>query len=347
MEQMQLFAGLDMHAETTTGTMKDDAGNLVRVLKVETSKEGLKTLFDRLKRKNIRAVFEASRNWPYYAELLKPYCSEIVMAHPLKVRAIASARIKTDTIDSNTLSDLLRADLIPESYMPPLDIVQLRELLRYRAGLSRLRGQMKTKAKNILSREGKKCEFGEVTGKRARLWLSNLLLNDLNRRELNYTVGLLDNLSQEIKKLDETIEKEQYRFPEVDILKSVIGINTFSALMILAEVGDIGRFQSADKVASYAGLVPSTYQSSQTQYSGRITKQGNAHLRWILTQCAHASVKSTKSHKLKRFYLRLERKKGKQKAITATARKMLTTIWHLLNKNEYYAYRDIPVKYGL
>jgi transposase len=298
-------------------------------------------------RKKISAVFEASRNWPYYTELLAPYCSSLKMAHPLKVRAIASARIKTDAIDSNILSDLLRANLIPESHMPSFGIVQLRELLRYRAGLSRLRGELKTKAKSILSREGKKCEFDEVTGRRARLWLNSIMLNELNRKELDYVVSLIDNLSGEIKKIDGSIEKEQHRFPEADILKSVVGIKTFSALMIIAEIADIGRFPTPDKLASYAGLVPSNYQSSSVQHSGRITKQGNSWLRWILVQCSHASVKSRATHKLKRFYLRLERKKGKQKAITATARKMLTTIWHLLNKNEYYIHREYGGKYGL
>jgi len=337
MKQMQLYAGLDMHSETTTGTIKDKEGNPIRVLKVETNPEGIKKLFDRFKPKQIKAVFEASKNWPYYYELLKPYCNEIIMAHPLRVRAIASARIKTDVIDSNTLSDLLRANLIPESYMPSFGIVQLRELVRYRAYLSRQRASMKIKIKEILSREGKKCKFNDVTAKIARLWINNITLNNLNRKELDYIIGLVDNLSQEIKNLDKTINREQYKYPEVDILKSIIGINTYSALLILSEIVDIGRFATPNKLASYAGLVPSTYQSSTTCHSGRITKQGSKWLRWILTQCAHASIKSKKSHRLKRFYLRIQRKKGKQKAITATSRKMLIIIWHLLNKNEYYA----------
>lgn len=337
MEQMQLYAGLDMHSETTTGTIKDEAGNPVRVLKVETSQEGLRNLFRRLKKKNIKAVFEASKNWPYYAELLQPYCNKIVLAHPLKVRAIASARIKTDAIDSNVLSDLLRADLIPESYMPSLEIVQLRELLRYRASLSNMRAKLKTKVRNILSREGKKCEFKDVTAKKARLWINHLELIKLNRRELDYVLSLADNLSKELKELDMTIEKEQYKYPEVDILKSIPGISTYSALLILAEMAGIERFPSPHKLTAYAGLVPSTYQSSSTCYNGRITKRGSKWIRWILCQCVHASIKTRKSHRLKRFYLRIQRKKGKQKAIVATSRKMLVIIWNLLNKNEYFA----------
>jgi len=338
MKTMQLFAGIDMHSSTSTGSIKDEKGNPVRVLKVDTSKEGIKQLFFGLKNKKIKAVFEASRNWPYYARLLKPYCNEIVMAHPLKVRAIASARIKTDTIDSDILSDLLRANLIPESYMPSLEIVELRELLRYRAKMSRLRANLKIRIRGILSREGKKCELSDVTTKRARLWLNNIVLNDLNRRELDYLIGLVDNLSGELKNLDQTIEKEQYKYPEVEILKSIIGISTYSALLILAEIADFSRFSSAEKLAAYAGIVPSTYQSSQVCHHGKITRQGSNWLRWILTQCTHASIKSRKSHKLKRFFLRIAKRRGKQKAIIATARKMLTIIWHLLNKNEYYVY---------
>ena len=136
MEQMQLYARLDVHSTSITGTIKDSAGNPVRTLKVETTPEGVKKLFERMHKKQIIAVFEATRNWHYYYQLLQPYCARIVMAHPLKIRAIASARIKTDAIDSNTLVDLLRADLIPESYMPPMNIVELRELLRHRARTS-------------------------------------------------------------------------------------------------------------------------------------------------------------------------------------------------------------------
>ena len=301
MEKMNLFVGLDVHSKTTTGTIKDSEGNPIRVLQVETNQEGFKKLFAGFSKKQLIVVFEATRNWHYYAELIEPYCSKLVMAHPLKVRAIASARIKTDAIDSNILCDLLRANLIPESFMAPLDVVEFRELLRYRARLSRDCGRLKTRAKNILSREGKTCEFDEVTGKRARLWLNNLLLNKLNREQLDYTVKLIDTYNMELKKIDACLEQEQYKYPKIELLKTIPGIGTYSALLIMMEIADFARFPTPDKLAAYAGLVPSTYQSSQVQYNGRITKQGNRMLRWILTQSAHASVKSRKTHKLKTF----------------------------------------------
>jgi len=86
MERMQLFAGLDVHKDSITGTVKDCVGNSVRVLKVETSKEGVKRLFDGFKKSNVKVVFEATRNWHYYAELLRPYCDHLVMAHLWKAK---------------------------------------------------------------------------------------------------------------------------------------------------------------------------------------------------------------------------------------------------------------------
>lgn len=106
--------------------------------------------------------------------------------------------------------------------------------------------------------------------------------------------------------------------------------------MILAEIGDIMRFDSPDKLASYAGLTPSLYQSGSVRNTGQITKQGSGWLRWILTQCTQASLKTRRSYRLKKFFNRIAKKRGKQKAIIATARKMLKTTWHLMNKNQYY-----------
>lgn len=149
MKKMKLFAGLDMHQETTTGTIKDSAGNPIRKLKLETKPEGIKLIFGGLRNKKIKAVFEASSNWFHYANLLKPYCSEVCMAHPAKIKAIAFAKVKTDSIDSEVLCDLLRADLIPYSYMPGKDIMQLREILRFRATISNMLSRAITKIKQI------------------------------------------------------------------------------------------------------------------------------------------------------------------------------------------------------
>lgn len=330
MKTLPLYAGLDVHQEFTVGTVVDEMGNAVRELKVPTNEQGYQRLFYDLQ--NVTAVFEAGRNWWYIAGLLKPYCT-FKMAHPLKVRLIASARIKTDEIDSRALAHLLRTNLIPESYMPPDNIVELRNLVRYRVRLGRMSAHLKNRTHSILAREGHHSDFKPYE-KKAKLWVQSLKMNPVNRDELDYTLKLLGELKVKIDQLDEMLEKERVKYPQADLLTTIPGISTYSALLILAEVGDFSRFPTADKLASYSGLVSSTHQSGSRCYQGRITKQGNVWLRWMLTQCTHASVK--KQHRLQKFYLRIKHRRGEQKAITATARKMLTTIWYMLQNNEAY-----------
>jgi transposase len=332
---MQLYAGLDVHSEFTYGTIVDGMGNPMRELKVPTTSAGFSMLFAPLRDKHkIRAVFEASRNWWYTAQLLKQQGIEAVMAHPLRVRAIASARIKTDAIDSKVLSDLLRADLVPESYMPTDEIVELRNLVRYRVRLGRMGAQMKNSIRAVLSRQGYKCAWTDPAGKKAALWLANLELSDQNRMELSYLLGHLSHLKREIDKLDDKIRLSAVSKPEAKLIMSIPGFAEYSAMLILAEIGDFKRFPTPQKLAAYAGLVSSTYQSGNGCYQGRITKQGSRWLRWILVECSTIAIR--KPNRLQRFYLRIKHKKGHQKAIVATARKAITIIWTLLHKQQQF-----------
>jgi transposase len=332
---MQLYAGLDVHSKNTVGTIVDENGNPMLELEVPTTQKGFHTLFARYAGKHrLKAVYEASRNWTYIAELLHEEHVETVMAHPLKVRAIASARIKTDTIDSKILAHLLRTNLIPESYMPPHEIVTLRTLVRYRVSLGRIRAQCKNRIRSVLAREGKNCEWTDPCGVKARLWLTHLELTAINRHEITYALNMLESLNDEIECIDEKIHKEATLRPDVALLSSIPGFAEYSSLLILAEIGDVKRFETPQKLAAYAGLVSSTYQSGNSCYQGHITKQGNKWLRWILVECATLAIR--KENRLKRFYNRLARKKGHQKAIVATARKTLTIMWTLLHKQEVF-----------
>ncbi len=335
---LEVFAGLDVHSEKTVGTFLDGKGNLLREMKVPTSKNGFETLFGWLGGGNrkIKAVFEASRNWTYVARLLREQKVEAVMAHPLKVRAIASARIKTDRIDSRILANLLRADLIPASYMPPDEMVELRELARYRVYLGRTSAGLKTRVRTLLAKSGIKCPYKSPVGKRSRPWLVNvsLTLPETARMELDQAVRMLDQLDAEKKTVDGLIDRACLKRPEANLLTSIPGIGKYSGLIILSEIGDIKRFPAPEKLAAYSGLVSSTYQSGSSCYQGKITKQGNKWLRWVLVQCSLVAIR--KPNRLRAFYLRLAKKKGHKKAIVATARKMLTIIWHMLSKGETF-----------
>jgi len=120
------------------------------------------------------------------------------------------------------------------------------------------------------------------------------------------------------------------------LLTSIKGISYYSAMIIVSEIGDIERFSSPKKLCSYAGLVPRTIQSGSRMYSGRVSRECNHNLKWIMNQCTHIHVRYCKESSVTRLYYRVLRKKGHGKAVTAASRKMLSCIWYMLRRGEEF-----------
>lgn len=157
---------------------------------------------------------------------------------------------------------------------------------------------------------------------------------------IDFMLKIYDNLQIEIARIEERTKlylKDKER--ELRILMSVPGIGFIIASNLLAEIGNIQDFATADKLAKWAGITPSVYQSANTNYTGSITKQGSKYLRWALIECANSAIK--KPGKLNEYFNSLLPKKGYKKAIVAVARKILRIVWHLLINNELYV-DDIP-----
>lgn len=333
---MQIYAGLDVHRQFTYGTVMDEEGNVVFENKVLTSLSGFKSFFKRLDGQDVTAVFEASGNWRFVSDLLSQTGVKRIMAHPLRVRAIASARIKTDKIDSRVLAHLLRSDLIPRSYMPPDEIVELRELARFRASLGRDSAKLKCRIRGILAKNGLICPFSDVDSNKSKVWLKNCHILDEYKGSLEFHMGSLERIKEEIKRVEVQLSKEVVRYPDAKLIMSIPGFAEYSALLVLGEIGDIHRFETPEKLAAYAGLVSSTYQSGNTLRHGSITKQGSKVLRWILVQSALNTIR--KENRIRRFYLRIKQRRGHQVAIVASARKLLTIIWKMLkDQQEFHA----------
>jgi transposase len=153
------------------------------------------------------------------------------------------------------------------------------------------------------------------------------MLLDVNLEQLN-------SLNKSIQKLTETIAISAIDNPEVKLLMGFTGIDYYSAMLLLNEIGPIARFASPKKLVSYAGLAPSTHQSGDRTTHGHITKEGNSHIRWILVEAAqHASKHDAR---LSQFYQRVMKRRGHNRAIVAVARKLLVTIYHVLNHQREY-----------
>jgi transposase len=324
---MQQFVGLDVHKETITAAVMDSKGNTLTKTKFKNTTQDIFEFMDQIE-PNSKIVMEACSVWQNIYELFEEEGFETILAHPLKTKAIASARIKTDAIDAETLANLLRANLIPEAYAPPKHIRELRDIVRQRASLVNLKIQIKNKIHSILHKNGIKNPFSDLFGKQGMHYLKNIDLGITDRYKLDQYMQILNVLDYHTNKVSKEIEKIAVDDFQAGLLISVPGISCYSALMILSEIGDIRRFENSEKLCSYAGLVPSVYQSGSKEYRGHITKQGSKWLRWILIQSANVAAKHDPL--LSRFYAKIKAKKGHNIAVVATARKLLTYIYVML-----------------
>jgi len=339
----KLFVGMDLHKNSSSFCVKDYDGNIVKQEKTLTDKNQIRNFMQSLGQP-ASIVLEPVSQWYTYADMLEELGNEVHLAHPMKVKAIASARIKTDKIDANVLADLLRANLLPEAYFAKKEVRSWKELVRFRASLLNIRTQVKNKVNAILHKHALRHNFSNLFGKGGRIWLQNLTLEEPFASNLTQYLSLIDFLTKQIDEAEEQVEKQVADYPQARLLTSIPGISFVSALTIMAEIGDINRFPSAKQLMGYAGLVPSTYSSGDTTRHGRITKTGSKWLRYIMTESAHHQVLCKRMPGFGSYYLAIKQRKGSGTAAVATARKLLAVVWRLLKDNREF--QAVPPRCG-
>lgn len=328
-----MYVGVDYHKRYSVATLMGEKGDIIERFRFNNDPKSIKEFTDSLP-KDCKVAFEATEGWYYFYEQLEDRCSEIRLAHPLKVRAIAAAKIKTDKIDSEILAHLLRTDLLPCSYIPPREVRDNREILRYRASLVSLRTILKNKIHSILSKNGIISKYSELFGKKSLEHLKTLELRKNYGFALSGYIQMGEFINQLIKEASLEIENIVKQEPKAELLISIPGISYYSALLILSEIGDIGRFPSAKKLCSYAGLVPSVRASGGKAKYGSITKQGSRWMRWILVELSKHFCKIP--GKYSEMFTRISQKHGKNTARTAVAREMLKKIYYMLRDNKTF-----------
>ena len=271
---------------------------------------------------------EACGFWPAFREVVEPEVKRLVLVHPQRVKAIASAKLKNDRVDSATLAHLLRCDLLPESWKADRGTQARRQQVRLRATLVRHRTRLKNQVHAVLHQQGLRSPVTDLFGKRGRLWLAEVKLPVQARESVNVCLRLLDGYSEEIQKQNLQLSEKAKQDKPAEWLMTIPGIGECSAMMLLAEIGDIGRFQDKEALCSYAGLVPRVRESAGKAARGGITRQGSPWMRWILVEAAQVATRCSPA--AKRYYERLARKKHKHVARVALARKLLIAVYALL-----------------
>ena len=326
------YIGMDIHKQFTVAVVKDEQGNKLAEDKFDNSEDNFSRFLQAFQPQETKIVIESSSVWEYIYEILDSMSYEVKLANPVRTRAIAEARIKTDSIDASTLADLLRANLVAESYIPPKEIRRLREITRERRTFVKQTTQIKNQIHAILIKRGIELEYTTLCDG-AILWIREKLPDD--KIMLHY-LDLLEYHKKKLIEIDKIISDKSYEDNNAKLLMTIPGIGSTRSLDLVAEIGEINRFPRADKLCSYAGLVPSIHQSGNTLRFGRLVKQSNKDLKTCLIEASWVLVRTKEASKFKWFYGNLSKKKGKQKAICAVARKLCCVVYAMLSKNKEF-----------
>ena len=327
--------GMDIHQKyVVVAAVGDDQQVLLEPTRVEMSElaawaESHLTPADAV-------VLEAGTNAWHIVDQLTPVAGKVMVANPYKTKLIAEAQIKNDKVDAMALAQLLSAHFICDVWVPDAQVREQRALAAHRASLQKQVTQVKNRLHNILHRRSQHCPETSLFSARGRQWLLDLQLPAADTLRIRHLLRQLDLLEAELDEADRLIAQQAVNDARVPRLMQICGIGYYSAFAILAAIGDVQRFPSPGKLASYAGLVPRQYQSGKHAFNGHITKTGNPLLRWLLVEAARVAVRWDPHWK--DIHDRIARRRGSNIATVAVARKLLVTIWHLLSKQTTYHY---------
>ncbi len=325
-----IYMGIDYHKTVSQITLLSEDGRVLRRRRIGNQRAELEAVLAGLD-EPVSAVFEATRNWTVMDQLLEGLVAERHLAHPLKVKLIAQARIKTDKLDSLVLAQLLRTGFLPESYLRPVEQRRDLDRLRQRMFFVRQQTQLKNRLVCLIDRHlllrDQAMALKDLFGQRGLTWLHQVSLPEPDQSLLREMLQALALVRHLIAQSDQRIEAMRQRDGRIPLVDELPGLGPFFAALIVAEIGDIGRFRSAKKLCSYAGLVPSTYQSADAVRHGRLTKQGNKYLRWALIEAVNRLDGRTPLGQVRD---RLRQKKSRNTAKAAVARRLLTQIYYRL-----------------
>jgi len=331
------YLGVDCHKKYSQVAVLDGEGKLKMNLRVLNNKEHFASLVDNLGQP-CQAVIETGYTWGIMYDMLTEFGVDVKVAHALKVKAIASAKIKTDTIDARTLAELLRANLIPEVYVPTKNIRSQKDIIRQRCWLVKLKTMLKNRIHQVISRNHAESPgFSDIFGVGGRKFLNSLELPQPDQAILRQDLSLFDFINEQIKLTEKWIEDfladNHYR----KIIQTIPGFGKILSTLVALEINDINRFNYPGKLAAYSGLVPTTYASGGKVFHGDLLPGCNRWLRYAFVEAAWKSI--VVSPYCRSLYDRLKKRKCSNTAVVAVARRLSEIAYLCLKENRCYEER--------
>jgi transposase len=319
--------GIDLHRRRSVIVRMTDDGRKLETVRITNSPAALRREIAKAGQ-HPRVVVEATYGWYWAADVLEEAGAEVHLAHPLGVKAYTYRRVKNDERDAADLADLLRMGRLPEAWIAPPEIRELRELTRYRDKLVKLRTSVKDQVHAVLAKLGIPVTCTGIFGTWGNTWLDGLDLPQPYAGKVASLRQLNAELTGEITLLEQVIGDLLAGHEGYAAIQQLPGIGPVLGAVIVAEIGDIRRFRRPEQLCSWAGLTPRHRESDTKISRGHVTKQGSRILRWAVCEAIQRQPDGTRPQQVKDGIIARRGTEARNTAKIAAARELLTLVFY-------------------
>jgi transposase len=288
-------------------------------------------------RPNDAVVIESTSNaWTIY-DIVAPLVTKTLVADPRQVSEIAKAKVKTDKRDIERLLRLLIADMVPEVWVPPIPVRELRSLISYRWRLNKQITMTKNRLHSVLHQYNLSAPDGGLFCDKNRAWWNEQSFSSMVAIQVEHDLELLFQLEDHRTVINQELACLSNTEPwasQLVYLMQIPGFGIILAMIVISAIGDISRFSHSKKLVGYAGLGAGVHDSGEKHSGKGITKQGRKEFRWAMVEVAWRATRSSPYWKSQ--FVTLKKRMHPNQAIVVIARKLLVTVWHVLTKQEPY-----------
>jgi transposase len=318
------YVGIDLHRRRSVIVRMTETGEVVEEVRIDNDPVALACEIEKAG-PDPHVVLEACYGW-YWAVDAREACGATVhLAHPLGIKMFTYRRVKTDQRDARDLADLLRMGRLPEAWIAPPDVRELRELVRARARLVALRSGLKAQVHAVLAKEGVAVPMTDLFGKAGLALLADAPLRPVYRLRINTLLDLIQAYDHHVDRLAHVIAVRLAADRGYHAIQAIPGVGPTLAAIFVAEIGEVTRFSRASQLCCWAGLTPRHHESDTTVVRGHITKQGSRLVRWAAIEAVQQQPVGTK---LRADRDRIIDRRGKGIGKVAAARKLLTLVFY-------------------
>src|SRR3954452_2854173 len=329
---MAIVMGLDQHrAQITAEWIDTSTGEISRARVAPAHRAHVRRFLGRFGDQELEAALEATTGWRFVVEELRRVGARVHLAEPAETAARRGTkkRAKSDRADARHLRELLRVARLPESWISPAHILDLRARVRLRHTLSEQRSEWQQRIQAVLYHHGCPPRRSLMIGD-GREWLAAQPLSESAREQVTIALAMIDALELQIAPLDRELRAYARRQAGCKALMSHYGIGALTAVTILAELGDCRRFSSSRHAVRYAGMDITVHQSDQRRAPGHLSRQGPPALRWALFEAAQVARRPSSPDR--DYYEQAAERLGGNRACLAVARKLLRRSYHTLRE---------------